>query len=323
MGILRNKKGDEVLVEFPHFYYLSQDGKKCSQFWLHKDSIVELDTVSKHNLDTLIPEPINYRTLAIPHENILTLIHPWRDPVTNMWFSVGTRFIRHKDEDTPTRYGIIYIDYNTMCARTAQVRTECALTELPTTSDDAIRRMLSILRSWIYDQDTIAYVWGGTSYIDRYTQEFELVEEVRNNVTITNWQRPRKPGTRCGFDCSGLILRVAHMVGIPYFCKNTATLNSILNEVPIDEPLKEGDLILYKGHVMIISDLENHVLIDASSYPKGYGCLREVSLSDVFDKISTYDDLRQWALLDKPLGIKNIQGTIIAYAAGLKLLRLS
>src|SRR5205814_4688733 len=94
-----------------------------------------------------------------------------------------------------------------------------------------------------------------------------------------------------GFDCSGVILRAAQIAGIPYFCKNTTTIAQCLTPLKSEQQLREGDLILIKGHVMIVSDITKNLLIEARSYGHGYGKLHEISIDQVFEGIETYKDL--------------------------------
>lgn len=133
------------------------------------------------------------------------------------------------------------------------------------------------------------------------------------------WRRPNNP--QHGFDCSGLVLRAAQIAGFNYFCKNTTTIGLELSEC--DNPLEEGDLILVKGHVMVITNLQNNTLIDAFSYSNSYGCVREIALSDAFEGLTTYDELYALAQGAKPLVFKNIEGQSTSSRQELKLLRLA
>ena len=81
------------------------------------------------------------------------------------------------------------------------------------------------------------------------------------------------------------------MSGIPYFLKNTTTLERVLKPLTPEETLREGDLIKITGHVMVVADLENNTLIEARGYQDGYGKVHEIALPLVFKGINSYQDL--------------------------------
>src|SRR5690606_17679975 len=97
--------------------------------------------------------------------------------------------------------------------------------------------------------------------------------------------------TKSGFDCSGVIARATQICGIPYFCKNTATIPHCLKPLQKEQELHNGDLILIRGHVMIVFDVAKNLLIEARGYTHGYGKLQEIPINQVFEGIQTYKDL--------------------------------
>ncbi len=319
MGIICEEKGDELLIEFPHFYCIV-DNKPNSRFWLKKSSVRALIN-QEHT--TVLPEPLTYQD---PNDNklVLTITLPWQDPRSQIWYSAGTRFKRNPDEDTDTSWSIYVFDYKTDSVHTSDVDQFCARIAQPTSLSEAKQFFVSLLRSWIEDaEDSLAYVWGGCSYIERYSDEFDCEKHMRGDTQLLSWQRPCKPGTHCGFDCSGLVLRAAQIAGIHYFCKNTTTIGHTLDDIPQDKDLEEGDLILIKGHVMVISDLTDNTLIDAYSYRSGYGCLREVPLFDAFEGVHTYADLRKLVKSNLPIKLKDIHGVAVKTVPSVRLLRLA
>ncbi len=93
-------------------------------------------------------------------------------------------------------------------------------------------------------------------------------------------------------DCSGAVFRAAQIVGLPCFSKNTTTLSLELKDVPENDLPRKGDLIFYPGHVTVVSDCEKNLTLETVGYSAGFGYLQEIELSRIFDKITTYQDLK-------------------------------
>ena len=88
-----------------------------------------------------------------------------------------------------------------------------------------------------------------------------------------------------------MIARAAQMCEIPYFCKNTTTIERCLTPLSKDNKPIPGDIIWIPGHVMVIADLANNTLIEARGYKHGYGKVHEIPLNEEFKGINTYHDL--------------------------------
>ncbi len=312
VGIIKERVGDELLLEFPHFFYIDSSGSTASSFWIHKTSIIELEEYE--DLKEVIPEPYGYTT-----QELLTLCQPWPYSETNQWYSVGTRFIRVPQKDTDTQYAVTCIDYKSAAPYTMLIDKEKTLTELPQSKTEAKKLFVALLQDWANKDEAIPYIWGGCSIGPRCTaNEFICSEETRIEAKLTVWRRPNNPQYGC--DCSGLVLRAAQLVGLNYFCKNTSTICHELSQVEGD--LEEGDLLLMKGHVMVISSLENNTIIDAVSYSSGYGCVREVGLHEAFEGVATYNDLLEILTKHNSLECKDIDGNVISNRSDVTLVRL-
>ena len=180
--------------------------------------------------------------------------------------------------------------------------------------------MVTLLRSWASQEEVIPYIWGGCSIGPCCApNKFICTEETRGKTELKLWRRPNNPQYGC--DCSGLILRAAQLVGLRYFCKNTTTAGKELSDV--EGAIEEGDLLLMKGHVMVISSLEENLVLDAVSYSSGYGCVRELRLRDAFEAIETYDDLLEVLVSKEPLKFKDSKGQVISSRGGLRIIRLT
>ncbi len=77
-GIVREEKGEELLIEFPHFYYY-EAGVARSNFWVHKDSVRPIKDVPS-SLLRYIPEPyIAKKSIQAVHD-VLTCFYPGKIP---------------------------------------------------------------------------------------------------------------------------------------------------------------------------------------------------------------------------------------------------
>jgi len=320
VGVICEEKGDEVRVKFPHFYYIDKDHIKHSDFWLHKRSVEKIETMDEAVRETML-EPIT----AQDSRPTLALVLPWHEEHTAQTYSVGTRFLRHRAADTDTHYGVLLADYMHNTAFIGLVPRSAALVTEPSTICDAKKLFVKILKNLIptNEKEVIPYVYGGCSTCGSVPEEFYQWKGKRGTVELTNWKRPGGHGVRTGFDCSGLVLRAAQLAGIRYLAKNTTTIGLVYKEVPSDEQLEEGDLILIKGHVMVVSNLEKHLFIDAVGYGTGFGCMRESSLTDFFGEVTTYQELRDWMTTQRPLSKKNRSGNVVDTIPSVRLMRLA
>ena len=301
VGIIKEEKGEELLLEFPQFFYMKPDNSKAHSFWVHRSSVVLISELPIPH--ETIPEPLSFSKQS--QQDVITLIQPWQDQGSLEWYSVGTRFLPVAKKNTESHYAVWLLHDDRSCS-IAYIDKSIALSNPPHTLKEAKQLFVSLLKSWIKKDEAIPYIWGGCSYINTCTpHDFICAKETRGNEELHVWRRPHNP--QYGFDCSGLVLRAAQIAGINYFCKNTTTTGHELEDCT---NIEEGDLIMVKGHVMIISSLEQNTLIDASCYGLDYGCLREVTLTQAFDKIETYDDLVELTQSKKTLGIKNLEGNV-------------
>jgi hypothetical protein len=118
-----------------------------------------------------------------------------------------------------------------------------------------------------------------------------LVTRNELNQTISYYQRAPAGREKSGFDCSELVWRVAQMAGVDYVFKNTGMIEQQGTLLPEHEPLRSGDLIWIRGHVMIADDVLHNKLAEAASYGAGFGRVHEIDLVKRFYGISTYREL--------------------------------
>lgn len=289
--------GDEVMITIPHaFYITASTNLPQTSYWTLKSNLLPLEKLSHKTLEC-IPEPLSYTNASSPSPSIITLSFPLYDPTQKVTFSAGTRFIGTYQPETDT-YLVQIIDPHTLSCRCMRIaRTFCIF---PTPVHTKRNQLITLIKSWIQAyQGCIPYVWGGCSFTAPCADNAIREYTTKHGSYFSLKSKQSTPHT--GFDCSGIIVRAAQIVGIPYFCKNTFTIEKTLPHLHKGQKLEIGDLIVIPGHVMIISDLTNNLLIEARSYQHGYGKLHEIPLEKVFKGITSYTQLLHAYFGQEPL----------------------
>lgn len=288
--------GDEVQIAISNCFYETPFSlEKQHFFWTLRSSIITDKELEKIGLShDIFPEPICFDKV-LPTDDVVTLLLPWHDTATGLIYSVGTRFKRYAAYDTPEGFGVIWYDQHTAHIRCATVPAGMSTAGYHTLSlDERQKIFVHILRLWVHHnkpQEAIAYVWGGTSWTRSCSDTFSLVHGEQFGQPVAFWIRPDLLSPCSGFDCSGLILRAAQIAGLPYFFKNTTTILHYLRPRSTRERLEEGDLIWCPGHVMVVSNLKDNLVIEARGYASGHGSVQEAKLEDRFQEIQSYDQL--------------------------------
>lgn len=286
---------DAVKIDFDKVIYgYGQDGQPYSSFWTDSSGIT---LVKKINVVLLAMIP----SLENERQPKICLSKPWHS------FSVGTYFVHIPSKDTDLCYAVYVPCFAHNTFSIEYVDKEKALCVYKRTEQEMRALFVSILYGLIdHAHEAIAdgvvpYVWGGCSYITpNNKQDFFYTDGA--------WHRPSENQTYNGYDCSGLIWRIAQCVGISFPWKVS---KMIVQHCPIvDEysQLKEGDIIWFEGHVMVVADIEKSLLIEAAGYSAGYGCVHCVSLEQRFADIKTYEDLINAYSNKRPVGLLNAQG---------------
>jgi len=311
---------EEMCIQITHAYYLiPQTTTPQNVYWTLKKNLTLLDDLTAHGIAlSHIPAPIdfsdkNHSNLKNP--TIVTLIEPHKDSTTNMTLSAGTRLVKvppsHKKKTSAIE--VFAIDYVHMKLHTIKIPYhKCVIFDTTKTKDERITDFVSLLKKWSHPkQGVIAYVWGGTSFTQPIQSNFKEVIKTGHNGDYSFFEYEKDTRSpKNGFDCSGVVLRAAQICGIPYFCKNTTTIAQCLSPLTPDQPLQAGDLILIKGHVMIVSDITKNLLIEARSYGHGYGKLHEIPINQMFEGINTYGDLMNTYLRKKSVNVKDKDGKV-------------
>lgn len=294
-------ENDEYTGNLPDAQYgFDQRHRPKSTYYTMASNVFTLSDLKQRGipLDS-IPRPyvLSYKKNA---QRTLTLTMPWRDVISQRVYSAGTRFVCCPHFDTGTDYAVFLIDYKTYKLVTSAIpKTRCVL-DGPRKPRDAVSLFLSILHAWTDLKGEIPYVLGGSSFTGLCSPGFSLVKSSCGKESHI-YTRRCSGSVKSGFDCSELIWRVAHMVGLPYFCKNTSMLADVLKPLKKSEIIRNGDLIWMPGHVAIISNVEKNEIIEATGYDSGYGKVLKLQLFQRFEGISSYNDLISAYHSHKPL----------------------
>ena len=319
------KKGDQVKVYIPNMFYVSKTKpeKLLSVFWTSKHNLIPLSALIprldkikqcpkicektkrkkseilkpcrllKHKIKPntmFIPKPIDHRLRNIEraNKNIVTLYMPFHDPTTKTTFSAGTRFVKTKEQSIQNHATVYIYNPKTTSFKTIHIPKSVCVKQLKTNKEKR-KQFLRIIKQWAHlPHGYIPYVWGGNSFTHarkdkrKKYNKYNLDKYIIPDTTI-------KPAS--GLDCSGLILRAAQICNINYFYKNSRTLKRYLKPIYQVKDLRNGDLIYYSGHVMIVSDIKNNKLLESKVNEYDISRVREINLNQAFQKIKTYKQL--------------------------------
>jgi len=312
------EEGEEVKIKVKNIFYVTHanKSKKKSIFWAQKKDLICFDDLKRKNLDTSsLPPPI---TLTKNYNSITTLKLPFYDKVTKQLFSAGTRFVISKDHQDKKNYTTFIFDKKEfLFKKTSIPKTLC----LNRKSNNRKRRkeFVKVAKEWANLTDGfIPYVWGGCSFVKPCKQK-KIVIKHKNGIPIFN-RKNYNTIPLTGLDCTGLIARIAQICNIPFFFKNTTTIDLYLPQIKEISDVQEGDIIWYPGHVMIISDIANNRIIEARTNSYGCGKVQEIVLSKAFKDIKNFKQL-----LDNKknkLYRLDMNGNIVKKIKKLKILKL-
>lgn len=292
---------NEAYIRITQSYYLiPSSATPQSNYWTLKKNITLVDDLTMHNISlNHLPDPIDFSDtshLALNNPAVITLIEPHYDKTVDLTFSVGTRFmcVPSTYKKRSSYFHVFAIDYTNMKEHHIKIpHKKCTLSSQTDTPSTCIAHYVNLLKKWAHTKHgCIPYTWGGTSFAQTTQGDFKEVTHRTNNGDYSAYEYNKdSQSPKSGFDCSGAIARATQICGIPYFCKNTTTIAQRLTPLKKDEALASGDIILIKGHVMVVSDINKNLLIEARSYSHGYGKLHEIPINHVFEGIETYKNL--------------------------------
>lgn len=316
--INHNPSSAYTLIEISHFYYKAPNKTQEQVRYYVKTNALTLYT--KDN-STHVPPAISYKNKQMYYPQVATLLEPYI--IENNVYSIGTRFtIAKKSKNITTIWW-----YNPVAQEWQKKDIPSkSLISNPILSAEKKRQLfVSLLKQITRNtHNYYPYVFGGASLTYTCTDTAPILPEKQDLKDDSKLMYYRKCQSIVpeGIDCSHLITRIAQIAQIDIFEKNTTTFLNNYKNISSSYTLQEGDYIVWKGHCIIISDITHNKAIEARGYNAGYGKIQEVTLSELFKNISTYEDLRRSQLQKENLERLDSQGKIVQTITSWKLIKL-
>ena len=268
------EQDEKVMVEIPNIYFYGscRNVLQGNSFWICKKSICLLDDIKKENETKIPPITLDYHDY---YNKTIALFCPFYDPVTKKIYSAGSKFVLTKKQKQDY-FEVFIFDTEKFCFKKTKIPKDLCLLYQAKTTQQKIDDFIFIIKQWAnLGGGHIPYVWGGSSFC----------------YVLQEGQQPPGWIAQCGFDCSCLITRAAQIAGIPYFYKNSTTLQQLKESVGVDYHIQAGDIIWFAGHVMIVSDVAKNLIIESRGYGAGFGRVHEIHISKLFQNIHTFSEL--------------------------------
>lgn len=317
------EKNNEIKVNISSvFYQTPQDNNRQFSYWALKQNFILLQNIN--NLD-LIPRPIDFKINNNDHEkSTITLILPFFDSNTKKIFSAGTRFI-FKEKKNNQYITFIYNPETNNFIESLIPETIC-IESIERTKEERIKNFVQLVKLWSkLENKIIPYVLGGSSLKEfAVSEEFRIVKDKDSNgKDRAQWIRKDNLQTPfSGFDCSTLVARATQICQIPYFFKNTTTAMSNLKTLAQNEPIINGDLIWFRGHLIIITDVDNNLCVESRGYSMGYAKVQEIHINKIFKNIENIELLRHAFFNNISLQLLNKDGNVSSTINNFKILKL-
>jgi len=311
------KNGDEMKVRIPNlFYQTAQNNTPQTDYWMLASNVRSFDTISPKEQRNL-PIPIRFNRSKKGKQPIVTLIAPYYDPKIQMTLSAGTRFVR-ATRTTKARVSVYRFNPNRLIFETIALPSKLVYQQKRITLHQQRADFIHLLQSWAHTPGAIPYVWGGCSFTKAHAKnQFHT----GNRYYTRKGDTKRNPKT--GFDCTGIVARAAQIVGLPYFLKNSYTIAHNLPLLRANENLQPGDIIWLPGHVIVVSDIKNNLVVEAHAYGSGYGKVHELPINRIFKGIETLQDLELAFRNQTTLHRLDSKGKVFAQYPQFKLLQIS
>lgn len=310
-------ENQQVYIELTNCFAQPMPGQNLhpTRFWTLADWVISEQRIETLEIEpSIFPEPIRYEdSYPTNKNNLITLLLPWYDSVTDTVYSAGTRFVVIQNRSNEEGYVIKLFDRYRQCATSTSIPRAIALPLCFETVTEQRKAFVELLELWCSFDGSIPYVWGGTSFSYLcHNDRAVLQQEYKNGVLLAYWNRPAiKQHPYAGFDASGLILRAAQIVGASYFCINSTSMANYLRPLRQGEFLEEGDILWAPGYVGVVGNFERNELIEAQGYARGYGNVHTIALKNKFADINSWQDFLYFYEHGLPLQSLNSEGYIV------------
>lgn len=243
-----------------------------STYWVEKYAITPTSTAPCTNQDALF------------------LIRPYYIPELGVTVSAGTKLFLKKTKTN--HYLATCIHPKTYKLTTCTIAQSLCCRPYKNPQKQRLA-FVQLIRFWAQQHpEKIPYVLGGSSIKDTVIPSlFSLRTMGSEKNASTGYWREQLDCPYTGLDCSHLVYLAARMTGIPIKTTNTIGISKECRLFTKHDTLEAGDLALWKGHVIIITDPENGLCAEARGYDSGYGVVHEIPLDEQLKGIKTGNDL--------------------------------
>lgn len=277
------EKDNEVKITVPNIFYGKKDNPYCNEFWTLKENLVNTEELDQEKIPTMT----NFTTNSYKKQhNELYLIKPLYIKDHNYMLSAATKVVADTTLEDPYYYKVFIYNPGKKQFESKKVNKKYFFSN----TKHAIKDFIAVLQKWTHPKHGfIPYVWGGGSFCYTVHQPYHL----EKTKSMSCWTYEHSHNPKCGMDCSSLIVRASQVAQLPYYFRNTTTLGDQLQELTPQEKVENGDLILFKGHVIIITDVLNDMCIEARGYGQGFGKVQEIPIYQLFKGVRTISALKQ------------------------------
>ena len=302
------QSGEQSYVE-ASFWYLKNPSfqspsTRNNRFWTLTKNLKPLSALTSEE-NVTIPPTDPEKLLG----KVVSLTLPWHCRETNTSYSAGTQFVTTGQEND--RYPIkLYDPKTSKLTESTLPKNLCVLT-LKRSDEQKRTLFLTTIQSWAHGiPDSIPYVLGGASILETFKDvPFYEKKMIVGKIKGTAFIRPECTATpHTGVDCTGLIRLACKISGIPLTATNSKSIAQSLFKLAPTTTLQNGDILFWKGHTAIISDIKNGLLIEARGYEHGYGFVQEIPYSRELQEIDTTDKLMNVYLKRRPVQRLDIKG---------------
>lgn len=320
------ERDEEVRLRLPHIIYYDPE-RNCydNAYWTLRSNVIFWDDFYQYAFDEyLIPLPVLAHKYEQYHDHYTVVVLTMPLSFKHWKFSAGTRFIANK---STLNHSKIQCFFNDICGKqTLLISSSLCIWEQDLSLLERRKNFVHLLKQWAnLSGGFIPYVYSGSSFLYPCTQDtIIMIKSSEGNPLFIRQEIKQQP--YAGLDCSCLISRAAQICGLPYYYKDSTTIERNLKSLTKQDKLEDGDIIWFPGHVVIISDIKNNLVIEARGYASGFGKVHEISLHSMFKDIDTYDDLMHAYFNNKPLALLTRTGDlrymiqdykILSFASGL------
>jgi len=301
-----DQQGEQSYIETPFWHlknsFSAETSDRNNRFWILTKNLKFLEELTSEENATI--PPIDTENLI---GEVITLILPWYCQEASTTYSAGTQFVITQDNDND--YQIKLYNPKTSSLTESTVPKNISLLTKKRSEKEKRELFLKTVQRWVHEiPGSIPYVIGGASIL-KTLKDSSFYEKKMSNDKIKGTAFMRSECTttpHTGVDCSGLIRLACKIAGIPMNATNSTSIAQSLFTVTEPSLLQDGDIIFWKGHIAILSDIKQGLLIEARGYDDGYGLLQEIpyfielkGIDDTKELMDAYINKKSMPRLDK------------------------